>query len=127
MSDRLTLTRAFESSGMQSAVAERIATEIYDAIHNNVATKTDLRELEQRLDLCFEQLERRIDGSSTTDHPAGRIFGGAVHPAVRRPASVAAALTKRDLPRRAPGRRYRCASSWRRRGRCRARGSYNLP
>jgi hypothetical protein len=62
MSDRLTLTRALESSGMQSAVAERIATEIYDAIHNHVATKTDLRELEQRLDLRFEQLERRIDG-----------------------------------------------------------------
>jgi hypothetical protein len=47
---------------MRSAVAERIATEIYDAIHNNVATKTDLRELEQRLDLRSEQLERRIDG-----------------------------------------------------------------
>ena len=47
---------------MQSAVAERIATEIYDAIHDNVATKTDLRELEQRLDLRFEQLERRVDG-----------------------------------------------------------------
>jgi hypothetical protein len=61
MSDRLTLTRALEGSGMESAAAERIATEIYDAIHDNVATKTDLRELEQRLDLRFEQLERRID------------------------------------------------------------------
>jgi hypothetical protein len=29
MSDRLTLTRALESSGMQSAAAERIAIEIY--------------------------------------------------------------------------------------------------
>jgi hypothetical protein len=61
MTDRLTLTRAFESAGLQSEAAERIATEIYDAIHDNVATKTDLRELEQRLDLRFEQLERRID------------------------------------------------------------------
>jgi hypothetical protein len=68
MSDRLTLTRALESSGMQSAVAERIATEIYDAIQDNVATKTDLRELEQRLelrfaalDVRFEKLERQID------------------------------------------------------------------
>jgi hypothetical protein len=42
MSDRLTLTRALEGSGMQSDAAERIATEIYDAIHDNVATKTDL-------------------------------------------------------------------------------------
>jgi hypothetical protein len=62
MTDRLTLTRALEGSGMQSAAAERIATEIYDAIHDNVATKADLRELEQRLDLRFEQLDRRIDG-----------------------------------------------------------------
>ena len=61
MTDRLTLTRALESGGMQSEAAERIATEIYDAIHNNVATKTDLREMEQRLDLRFEQLDRRID------------------------------------------------------------------
>ena len=45
MSDRLTLTRALEGSGMESAAAERIATEIYDAIHDNVATKTDLRDL----------------------------------------------------------------------------------
>jgi hypothetical protein len=74
MSDWATLTRAFEASGMQSAVAERI----YDAIHENVATKADLqqveavlkadlRELEQRLDLRFaatdtrfEQAERQI-------------------------------------------------------------------
>jgi hypothetical protein len=62
MTDRLTLTRAFEGAGMQSEAAERIATEIYDAIHDNVATKTDLRELELRLGVRFEQLERRIDG-----------------------------------------------------------------
>ena len=42
MTDRLTLTRALEGSGMVSDVAERIATEIYDAIHNNVATKADI-------------------------------------------------------------------------------------
>lgn len=58
MADRLTLTRAFELSGMESQTAERIATEIYDAIHENVATKSDIaalradmRELEQRLKL----------------------------------------------------------------------------
>ncbi|MBO0735252.1 MAG: hypothetical protein J2P48_01580 [Alphaproteobacteria bacterium] len=65
MTDRLTLTRALESSGMESQAADRIATEIYDAIHDNVATKTDLRELEQRLNLRFEQLERRMDGMVT--------------------------------------------------------------
>lgn len=62
MTDRLTLTRAFEGAGMQSEAAERIATEIYDAIHDNVATKADLRELELRLGMRFEQVERRIDG-----------------------------------------------------------------
>jgi hypothetical protein len=65
MTDRLTLTRALEGSGMQSDAAERIATEIYDAIHNNVATKQDLRELELRLnariDLVEEHLGRQID------------------------------------------------------------------
>jgi hypothetical protein len=61
MTDRLTLTRAFEGAGLNSEAAERIATEIYDAIHDNVATKTDLRELEQRLELRFEQFHRRID------------------------------------------------------------------
>jgi len=44
VSDRLTLTRALEGSGMERAAAERIATEIYGAIHDNVATKADLRE-----------------------------------------------------------------------------------
>ena len=68
MADRLTLTRAFESAGLKGADAERIATEIYDAIHHNVATKADLRDLEQRLDVRFASidvrfanLERRID------------------------------------------------------------------
>ena len=46
MTDRLTLTRAFESAGLASEAAERIATEIYDAIHYNVATKADLQQLE---------------------------------------------------------------------------------
>jgi hypothetical protein len=49
MADRLTLTRALEEAGMSSANADRITTEIYDAIHDNVATKQDLRELEQRI------------------------------------------------------------------------------
>lgn len=76
MTDRLTLTRAFESSGMQSEAAERIATEIYDAIHDNVATKTgiaavrsDLHEAELRLEgkiaavRCdLHEVELRLDG-----------------------------------------------------------------
>jgi hypothetical protein len=67
MTDRLTLTRALEGSGMQSEAAERIATEIYDAIHDNVATKADvaavradLRELEQRLSARIDLVEHRL-------------------------------------------------------------------
>jgi hypothetical protein len=60
MTDRLTLTRAFECAGLKSDDAERIASEIYDAIHDNVATKTDLRELEQRLELRFANLDVRF-------------------------------------------------------------------
>jgi len=66
--DRLSLASALEAANIDRAAAERIATEILDAIHNNVATKTDiaavrgdLQQLEQRLDLRFERVERRID------------------------------------------------------------------
>jgi hypothetical protein len=60
MADRLTLTRAFEGAGLKSDDAERIATEIYDAIHDNVATKSDLREPEQRLDVWFANIDVRF-------------------------------------------------------------------
>jgi len=72
MTDRLTLTRAFEGAGLKSDDAERIATEIYNAIHDNVATKADLdgvkielkadlRELELRLDVRFAQIDTRFE------------------------------------------------------------------
>jgi hypothetical protein len=60
MTDRLTLTRAFEGAGIQSEAAERIATEIYDAIHENVATKQDLRELELRLEAKIDRMVVRL-------------------------------------------------------------------
>ena len=53
MTDRLTLTRAFEGAGIQSELAERLTVEIYDAIHESVATKADLKadlaELEENI------------------------------------------------------------------------------
>jgi hypothetical protein len=53
MTDRLTLTRAFEGAGIQSELAERLTVETYDAIHESVATKADLKadlaELEQNI------------------------------------------------------------------------------
>jgi hypothetical protein len=42
MTDRLTLARALEEGGIAREAAEHIATEIFDAIHDNVATKADV-------------------------------------------------------------------------------------
>jgi hypothetical protein len=61
LTDRLSLTNALAEANIDRAKAERIATEIYDAIHDNVATKGDLHDLEQRLELRFAQIERQID------------------------------------------------------------------
>jgi hypothetical protein len=49
MTDRLSLSNAFADAKIDRLAAERIATEIFDAIHHNVATKTDLDRLEHRL------------------------------------------------------------------------------
>ena len=45
---------------MQSEAAERIATEIYDAIHDNVATKTDLAQLRTELTARIDLIEHRL-------------------------------------------------------------------
>lgn len=62
MADRLTLTRAFESAGLASGVAERVATEIYDAIHENVATKADINAL--RSDMNALRAEMKADSNA---------------------------------------------------------------
>src|SRR5947209_7343571 len=49
MADRLTLARALEEGGIGRDAAEHIATEILDAIHENVATKSDLQATETAL------------------------------------------------------------------------------
>jgi hypothetical protein len=46
MADRLTLSRALEEGGIGRNAAEHIATQIFDAIHENVATKSDLQATE---------------------------------------------------------------------------------
>lgn len=60
MTDRPTLTRAFEDAGLSSEASEHIATQIYDAIHDNVATKADLRTLEQATRADLVALEQRL-------------------------------------------------------------------
>ena len=61
MTDRLSLTRAFEGAGLKSDDAERIATEIYDAIHDNVATEVDLDHAVATLRAELREMELRLD------------------------------------------------------------------
>ena len=63
MTDRLTLTRALEVGGIPRDAAEHIATEIFDAIHDNLATRADLQSVEAaiRSDLKVEIAAVRAD------------------------------------------------------------------
>ena len=49
MSDRLALANAIEDAGIERAKAERVASVIFDAIHDNVATKADVQASEGAL------------------------------------------------------------------------------
>ena len=62
MTDRLSLTNALVEANINCEKAECIATEIYDAIHDNVATKQDLQALEAKLELVKHQLTTRLGG-----------------------------------------------------------------
>jgi hypothetical protein len=62
MTDRLSLTNALADANIDRNAAERIATEIFDAIHDNVATKQDLRELELRLEARIDRVVIRLGG-----------------------------------------------------------------
>jgi hypothetical protein len=62
MTDRLSLTNALADANIDRPKAERIATVIFDAIHDNVATKQDLQALEAKLELVKHQLITRLGG-----------------------------------------------------------------
>jgi hypothetical protein len=62
VTDRLSLTNALADANIDRQKAERIATEIFDAIHDNVATKQDLQTLEAKLELVKHQLITRLGG-----------------------------------------------------------------
>jgi hypothetical protein len=62
LTDRLSLTNALADANIDRKAAERIATEIFDAIHDNVATKQDLQALEAKLELVKHQLITRLGG-----------------------------------------------------------------
>jgi hypothetical protein len=66
MTDRLSLTNALADADIDRQKAERIATEIFDAIHDNVATKQDLQHLETvlrtEIELAKHQMITRLGG-----------------------------------------------------------------
>jgi hypothetical protein len=66
LTDRLSLTNALAEANIDRQKAERIATEIFDAIHDNVATKQDLQRIEAglraELELVKHQLLTRLGG-----------------------------------------------------------------
>jgi hypothetical protein len=61
MTDRLSLTDAPADANIDRQRAERIATEIFDAIHDNVATKQDLELVKAGLREVELGLGARID------------------------------------------------------------------
>ena len=61
MTDRLSLTNALADANIDRQKAERIATEIFDAIHDNVATKVDLDRVETVLKADINRLEASIE------------------------------------------------------------------
>ncbi len=60
--DRLALAHAFEDAGIVRDKAERVASAIFDAINDNVATKADIARVELRLDLVEHRLMTRLGG-----------------------------------------------------------------
>ena len=60
MSDRLALANAIEEAGIPRAKAERVASVIFDAIHDNVATKADVQAGMASLRLELSQMEHRL-------------------------------------------------------------------
>jgi hypothetical protein len=60
LTDRLSLTNALAEANIDRKAAERIATEIFDAIHDNVATKQDLENLRIELKADIAAVEHRL-------------------------------------------------------------------
>lgn len=59
MSDRLALSNAIEDAGIPRDKAERMASVILDAIHDNVATKADVQAV--RADLAMTAATLKAD------------------------------------------------------------------
>jgi len=53
-------SRVIEEAGIERAGAERIASAIFDAISNNVATKQDVARIEAKLELVEHRIMTRL-------------------------------------------------------------------
>jgi len=62
MSDRLALSNAIEDAGIERAKAERVASVIVDLIHDQVATKADVRASEAGVRADLQALETSLRG-----------------------------------------------------------------
>jgi hypothetical protein len=60
MADRLSLTNALADANIDRQKAKRIATQIFDAIHDNVATKQDLQTAETALKADLQHVEAEL-------------------------------------------------------------------
>jgi hypothetical protein len=79
MTDRLTLARALEEGGIARDAAEHIATEIFDAIHDNVATKADVAAVRAEIAALRTELKGDI---ALVEHRLMTRLGGAIALAV---------------------------------------------
>jgi hypothetical protein len=62
MSDRLALANAIEDAGIPRDKAQRVASVIFDAIHDNVATKTDVQANEAATKAAIQASEASVRG-----------------------------------------------------------------
>jgi hypothetical protein len=58
--DRLALAHVLEDAGIQREGAEKVASAIFDAISDNVATKQDIARIEAKLELIEHRLMTRL-------------------------------------------------------------------
>jgi hypothetical protein len=66
MSDRLALANAIEDAGIPRDKAQRVASVIFDAIHDNVATKADVQALGSTLEPKFARQDVAIERLRST-------------------------------------------------------------
>ncbi len=60
MTDRLTLAHAIEDAGIERVKAEALAGAIFEAIHDNVATKVDIHDLRSEMKADIQELRSEM-------------------------------------------------------------------